>query len=70
MFLIGDNGNWRVSIYKRDGTHVTSFGSKGLRNGQVMGMGGLEVDSDGRVYVVDYVEHRVVVFEPVETAVA
>ena len=46
--------------------YVTSFGSKGLRNGQVMGMGGLEVDSDGRVYVVDFVEHRVVVFEPVE----
>jgi hypothetical protein len=31
-----------------------------------MGMGGIEVDSYGRVYVVDCVEHRVVVFEPVE----
>jgi DNA-binding beta-propeller fold protein YncE len=69
-YVITDPGNWRISIFERDGTHVTSFGSKGLRNGQVMGMGGLEVDSDGRVYVVDFVEHRVVVFEPVETAVA
>ena len=65
-YVITDPGNWRISIFERDGTHVTSFGSKGLRNGQVMGMGGLEVDSDGRVYVVDFVEHRVVVFEPVE----
>jgi sugar lactone lactonase YvrE len=66
-YLIADPGNWRFSIFKRDGTHITSFGSKGLRNGQFMGMGGLEVDSDGRVCVVDSVEHRVVVFEPVES---
>jgi hypothetical protein len=65
-YLIADPGNWRFSIFKRDGTHITSFGSKGLRNGQFMGMGGIEVDSYGRVYVVDCVEHRVVVFEPVE----
>jgi hypothetical protein len=32
-----------------------------------MGMGGIEVDSDGRVYVADSVEHRIVVFEPVES---
>jgi hypothetical protein len=70
MFLIGDNGNWRVSIYKRDGTHVTSFGAKGLRNGQLMGMAGIDIDRHGNIYVVDSVEHRVVVFEPVETVTA
>jgi len=66
-FLIADPGNWRFSIFNRDGTHLYSFGSKGLRNGQIMAFGAMEVGSDGRVYVVDCVEHRVVVFEPVET---
>ena len=65
-YLIADPGNWRFSIFKRDGTHLHSFGSKGLRNGQIMAFGGMEVDSEGRVYVVDCAEHRVVVFEPVE----
>jgi hypothetical protein len=69
-FLIADPGNWRFSIFNRDGTHLYSFGSKGLRNGQIMAFGGMEVGSDGRVYVVDCVEHRVVVFEPVETVSA
>ena len=69
-YLITDPGNWRFSIYKRDGTHLHSFGSKGLRNGQIMGFAGLEVDADGRIYVVDSVEHRIVVFEPVDVQAA
>lgn len=69
-YLIADPGNWRLSIYKRDGTHLHSFGSKGLRNGQIMGFGGLDVDADGRIYVVDSVEHRIVVFEPVDVPAA
>jgi DNA-binding beta-propeller fold protein YncE len=69
-YLIGDPGNWRLSIYKRDGTHLYSFGSKGLRNGQIMGFAGIEVDAHGRIYVVDSVEHRIVVFEPVDVPAA
>jgi hypothetical protein len=69
-YVIADPGNWRLSIYKRDGTQLHSFGSKGLRNGQIMGFGGLDVDADGRIYVVDSVEHRIVVFEPVDVPAA
>jgi tripartite motif-containing protein 2/3/tripartite motif-containing protein 71 len=69
-YLIADPGNWRLSIYKRDGTHLHSFGSKGLRNGEIMGFAGIEVDADGRIYIVDSVEHRIVVFEPVDVPAA
>lgn len=69
-FIIADPGNWRFSIYKRDGTHLHSFGSKGLRNGQIMAFGGMEVDKNGNIYVVDCVEHRIVVFELVDVPAA
>ena len=35
-----------------------------------MGFAGIEVDADGRIYVVDSVEHRIVVFEPVDVPAA
>jgi DNA-binding beta-propeller fold protein YncE len=58
-----------ISKFSPDGELVVSFANAGSGNGQIgVGTVGprLALDADGNVYVADYGNQRVVVFEPVE----
>jgi hypothetical protein len=47
-----------------DGAHVCTIGSEGSGNGQLYSpLGGIAIDSDGRIVVADFGKHRVQVLE-------
>lgn len=50
---IVDSGNFRVQVFRPDGTFVREFGSPGAQFGQFSRPKGIAVDRDGNVYVVD-----------------
>ncbi len=48
-----DGGNFRVSVFDKDGRYLQSFGSVGKQYGQFARPKEVAVDRDGNVYVVD-----------------
>ncbi|XP_002734345.1 E3 ubiquitin-protein ligase TRIM71-like [Saccoglossus kowalevskii] len=51
-----------VEIYTQDGEHVDSFGGSGSGDGQFMGPNDIDIDAQGVIFVSDYCNHRVQVF--------
>lgn len=62
--FVTEVGADRVSILDLDGKYVSSFGEKGRGNGQFVGPQYVAFDSVGNIYVTDYGNARVVVFDP------
>ena len=56
---VSDSRSHKVRMFKNDGTFISSFGSKGVSEGQFDAPWGLTVDYDGKVYVADFNNDRV-----------
>jgi DNA-binding beta-propeller fold protein YncE len=56
--------NARVVKLDKDGKFVKAFGGHGSKPGQFNAVHGIDVDKNGRIYVVDRVNKRVQVFDP------
>lgn len=54
----------RLTVLGADGSFVRSFGKKGRGNGELVGPQYAALDAAGNVYVTDYGNARVVVFDP------
>jgi DNA-binding beta-propeller fold protein YncE len=59
-----DGGNFRVSIFDRDGRYLKSFGSVGKQYGQFARPKEVAVDRSGNVYVVDTAFGNFQIFGP------
>ena len=55
-------GNNRVSLFKCNGTHIKSFGSRGSKLGELNSPHGIAVDKDENIYVADFSNHRIQIF--------
>lgn len=53
LLYVVDGGNFRVQVFKQDGTFVRKFGDVGRRTGQFSRPKGISTDKWGNVYVVD-----------------
>lgn len=53
LLYVVDGGNFRVQVFKPDGTFVRTFGSIGRQGGQFSRPKEVAVDPDGNIYVVD-----------------
>ena len=62
LLYVGEGVYGRVSAFTLEGQFVTSFGSVGTGLGQFRWPCGLAVDSNGVVYVCDYINKNVQVF--------
>ena len=56
--------NARVVKLDKNGKYVSSFGGHGSNDGQFNAVHGIDVDKNGRIYVVDRLNKRVQVFDP------
>jgi streptogramin lyase len=63
---VTDKGNNRVQVFDTDGTHDFNIGkndnTSGTGDGEFDGPFGIEVDNNGKIYVVEYNNNRVQVF--------
>ena len=60
--FLTENVNDRVSVFSSDGTHLRSFGGKGLNQGEFNYPTGIAFDSNGNIIVADHDNNRVQVF--------
>ncbi len=56
---MADNGNHRIQMFTADGDYLAQWGQEGSDEGQFDFLGGVAVDSQGIVYVVDTGNHRI-----------
>jgi len=62
--LVADGlGNSRIAKFDKNGTYVTSWGTRGNGPGQFSGPHGIATDRSGRVYVADRTNHRIQIFD-------
>jgi len=61
VFVV-DRANDRIQVFDSNGNFITKFGSSGSGDGQLENPLGVTVSTDGRVYVTDEGNARVVVF--------
>jgi len=59
-----DGGNFRVSVFDRNGQYLKSFGSIGKQYGQFARPKEVAVDRDGNVYVMDTAFGNFQIFDP------
>lgn len=59
-----DGGNFRVQVFRQDGTFVRNFGSAGAGMGQFSRPKGIAVDKVGNVYVTDTAFGNFQIFTP------
>ena len=52
-FYVVDGGNFRVQVFRPDGTFVRQIGSIGVSSGQFSRPKGIDTDLDGNIYVSD-----------------
>lgn len=64
QLYVVDGGNFRVQVFKPDGTFVKTFGGVGRRGGQFSRPKEAAVDPDGNVYVVDSAFGNFQIFDP------
>jgi sugar lactone lactonase YvrE len=64
LLYVVDGGNWRVQVFKPDGTFVRKWGSNGNRGGQFHRPKGIAVDPANYVYVADTAFGNFQVFDP------
>jgi hypothetical protein len=59
-----NHDNHRVQVLRySDGSHVRTIGSRGSGNGQFDGPYGVLIDSQGRIIVSDFMNHRIQVLQ-------
>ena len=63
VLYIAENTNHRVQKISTSGKFISKFGSRGSGDGQLKTPRGICLDRDGRVYVSEYSNNRVSVFE-------
>lgn len=61
--LLSESAGDRLALLKSDGSFIKHIGQKGLGQGQLLGPQYLAEDSEGNIYVTDYGNSRVVVFD-------
>lgn len=64
LLYVVDGGNFRMQVFKPDGTFVRSFGDVGRRGGQFSRPKEAAADLDGNVYVVDSAFGNFQIFTP------
>lgn len=64
LLYVVDGGNFRVQVFKPDGTFVRSFGEVGRRGGQFSRPKEAAVDPDGNLYVIDSAFGNFQIFNP------
>lgn len=64
LLYVVDGGNFRVQVFKPDGTFVRTFGSIGRRGGQFSRPKEAAADADGNVYVIDSAFGNFQIFTP------
>ncbi|MEN8222267.1 MAG: 6-bladed beta-propeller [Acidobacteriota bacterium] len=60
---ISDMTNFRINIFGVDGKHISSFGSIGRRPGNFARPKGIDVDREGRIYVIDSAFENIQIFD-------
>ncbi len=60
---VTESNNRRVSVFNLNGGYQGKFGSKGEGDGQFMQPRGIDIDNNGKAYVVDGLLERVSVFQ-------
>ena len=60
---IAESDNHRISIFTTEGQFVHCFGEKGNKEYQFNSPNGIMLDNEGRLYVCDYSNNRLVVFK-------
>ena len=64
LLYVIDGGNFRVQVFREDGTFVRSYGSVGRRYGQFSRPKGMGVDAEGNSYVSDAAHGNFQIFDP------
>jgi sugar lactone lactonase YvrE len=59
----GTDGNNRIVQYSRDGTFIKDFGETGHGPGQLYGPHAIAMDANGRLFVADRQNMRIVIFD-------
>ena len=62
LLYVADSGNNCICIFRLDGSFVAKFGKEGSGDGEFKFPYGVATDSDGFVYVCDYLNNRIEVF--------
>ncbi|MFQ5418710.1 MAG: 6-bladed beta-propeller, partial [Myxococcota bacterium] len=65
---VADFENHRIQVFTGDGVLLAAFGSRGSRPGEFERPTDLDIGTDGRIYVVDFGNDRIQVFEPLSGA--
>lgn len=64
LLYVVDGGNFRVQVFKPDGTFVNVFGGIGRQSGQFSRPKEAAIDADGNVYIVDSAFGNFQIFSP------
>lgn len=64
LLYVVDGGNFRVQVYRTDGTFVRTFGSIGRQGGQFSRPKEVAADADGNIYIVDTAFGNFQIFTP------
>ncbi len=64
LLYVVDGGNFRVQVYKKDGTFVRTFGQVGRHFGQFSRPKGIATDNNGNIYVSDAAFGNFQIFSP------
>ena len=64
LLYVVDGGNFRVQVFRSDGSFVRTFGEVGRRGGQFSRPKEAAVDPDGNVYIVDTAFGNFQIFTP------
>lgn len=64
LLYVVDGGNFRIQVYKKDGTFVRTFGQVGRHFGQFSRPKGIAADKNGNIYVSDAAFGNFQIFSP------
>lgn len=64
LLYVVDGGNFRIQVYRPDGTFVQTFGGIGRQGGQFSRPKEAATDTDGNIYVVDAAFGNFQIFNP------
>ena len=67
MVYVTEEGNHRVQKFTTSGEFISSFGSSGSGDGQLNTPIGICIDPDGKIYVAEYRNNRISVFNADES---
>ena len=69
-FYVLDSGNHRVQVFDKDRKFIREWGTVGMGPGQFSETGGIVVDDDGTVVVIDNVREVIETYEPDGTVIS